>query len=227
MNLDEIRIAVRTQLDVDEEELPNALIDLYARDASDHIAALETRWPGYEVMWSVPTVANEATVALPADSREVDSVVLPNVTRLIYIDSRYAEEMLTSYGGSSASTPKFWSRFGQSLYLWPNPDKVYDLSLRGYRATSDWVAEGASGVPDFDPRLHLSIVWFACSLAYAQQEDEVLEATYMARYRETAQLVHQAIMRAWSGQPKVLNRYRYAGERAPSVQSVVFSVPGS
>ena len=59
--------------------------------------------------------------------------------------------------------------------------------------------QGASAEVDADIRLHLPIVWYACSLGYAQQEDEVLEATYMNRYHEAVQIAHDSVMRPWTG----------------------------
>ena len=53
MNLQELRDYVRTQLDVDEEELPNPLLDAYFSEGFERTIALEVRWPFYETRWDV------------------------------------------------------------------------------------------------------------------------------------------------------------------------------
>jgi hypothetical protein len=42
-------------------------------------------------------------------------------------------------------------------------------------------------------------------LGYAQQEDEVLEATYLNRFKETVGQARDSIMRVWSGQPRQMS----------------------
>ena len=84
------------------------------------------------------------------------------------------------------------------------------MYAHGFRKPSDWIAGGASSDVDADERLHLPIAWYACSVGYAQQEDEVLEVTYQNRFRESVSIVQAAIMRPWTGGPKILNGVPYA-----------------
>jgi hypothetical protein len=79
------------------------------------------------------------------------------------------------------------------------------VTIRGYRAPNDWVSGGASSEVDADTRLHIPVAYYACALGYAQQEDEVLEATYMKRYAESVALAKDSVMRTWTAQPKILN----------------------
>jgi hypothetical protein len=61
------------------------------------------------------------------------------------------------------------------------------------------------GEPDCDHRLHLLLTHFATALAYAQQEDEVLEGTYMARWQADVELAHRAIMDPIHHRPLVMS----------------------
>lgn len=140
-------------------------------------------------------------MTLPVEAREITAVNGPYgpVRRL---DQQEAE----NYFGSAPpySTPQFWSRINRTMYLWPRPDASFAMTLRGYRAPSDWIAGGAGAEVDADVRLHLPIIYYACSLAYEQQEDEVLSATYMQRYRMRIERAHAAIMEPWESSPRIL-----------------------
>jgi hypothetical protein len=221
MNLDEIRVAVRAQLDVDEEELPNPLIDLYARDGFEHIINTETRWPFYEQLWR-DQVATDGLLTVPTDAREIVSIVGPN-GRLERIDNMHVERLYNQPIGSASA--QFWSQLGPTIYLWPPPSGDWTVTLRGYRAPTDWVSQGAGAEVDADERLHLAIIWFCCSVAYAQQEDEVLEATYMQRFNDTAGIARDSIMRVWTGRPKQVNRYEPISSSVTGQPTVILNVP--
>lgn len=228
MNLNDIRVLTRLQLDVDEEELPNELIDLYTRDGYDRIIDMETRWPFFEKRWNV--VATNGTTTLPTDAREVESVTTSN-GRIEHIDQLHVErgfpkDPMNPDATTSAGSPQFWSQLADSIELHPAIAGDLYLSLRGYRKPLDWVSLGAAAPVDADDRLHLPIIWYVCSVAYAQQEDEVLEQVYANRFHEGATIAHASIMRAWTGEPKILNGYS-SPRWQPTQPAVVFNVPPS
>lgn len=214
MNLGDLRLAVRTQLDLDESDLPNTLLDLYLQDGFDRIVALENRWPFYESTWAVAS-DNEGLVSIPVDAIEVDAVV-GDAGPLKPIDQRYADDFFVQ-SPVSGLRPLFYTRSTTMLQLWPKPTTAQVLRLRGYRRSGDWVASGAAGVVDADRRLHYPIVHYACSMAMAQQEDEVLEATYLNRFRESASIARESVMRPWSAEPRILNSSRYTRKREPTL----------
>jgi len=226
MNVDQIRVFVRTQLDLDEEDLPNPLLDVYIRSGFEQIINIETRWPFYEQMWLGQT-AVAGVMPLPAEVREIVSVIGPNglMTKL---DELHVERAFAPYSSSGGATAaQFWSQIGTNLYFWPGVPSPVNYDLRGFRQPTDWVSQGAGAEVDADTRLHLPLVWYCCAVAYAQQEDEVLEQTYMNRFRDEATRAAEAVMRVWTGQPKILNAYRSpAGEYQPVRPPVVFNVPG-
>ena len=227
MNVDGLRLAVRTQLDLDEEDLPNLLLDMFLQDGYDRIISLEVRWPFFETLWQVPVIGGAVSVELPANARMVESIFGPN-GRILRIDSR-------------ACRGRF--RFAAVRSRWHpailDPDRQHDLSvaragranttlrMRGFRAPTDWIAQGASAEVDADIRLHLPIVWYACAVGMAQQEDEVLEATYMNRFRESATIAHDDVMRPWTGGPKILNvgSASTGGTGAPRQPQVILNTP--
>lgn len=214
MNLQEIRDMVRTQVDLDDTDLPNPLLDQYVRDGYQRIVNLETRWPFFEYLWPL-SVTTTISVPLPSTVLELDSVLDQSGYPLQRVDRRWAEGMFNLVQPPTG-TPRFWFRLGASLYLLPVPSADQQVGLYGWRRPTDWVAQGASGVVDADDRLHLPIVWYCCSAAYAQQEDEVLEQTYMNRFKESAAIARDSVMRPWTGQPKAFASIPY---RVPGVTS--------
>ena len=146
--------------------------------------------------------ASGQPVALPIDARasnRCSPLTAPPVARRQPLRRR----PLRRYHDRPAtpSTGRRSAHDDQRVY--PRPDA--DTDLLAPRATGG-PPTGSPSAPraevDADARLHLPICWYACSLGYAQQEDEVLEATYLNRFREAATIAHDSVMRPWSGQPK-------------------------
>lgn len=220
MNLNDLRAFVRTQLDLDETDLPDLLLDRYLQEGYDRIIALETRWPFFETVWFFTTSA-DGTIILTPDVEVIESLLASDGHRLVRVDSRWAEDRYYSTTGTAGT----WSQINRTVHLHPRPAMGQVMYARGFRKSSDWIAGGASSDVDADERLHLPIAWYACSVGYAQQEDEVLEVTYQNRFRESVSIVQAAIMRPWTGGPKVLNGVPY-GSRSPfGMPSVTFQLP--
>lgn len=207
MNLNQIRVFVRTQLDLDETDLPDILLDLYVQDGYDHIISLENRWPFFETTWSV-AIPTGLGATLPVDADTIESLIAPGGRRMWRVDPRWGED---NFGGdTTGGTSRYWSQINRTITLYPPSASDLVCYARGFRKPTDWIAGGASAEVDADTRLHLPICWYACSVGYAQQEDEVLEATYLNRFHEAANIAHTAVMRPWPGSPRILNGTRYA-----------------
>jgi hypothetical protein len=210
MNLQQLRDFCRAQLDVDDEELPNSLLDSYLDEGFQRTMAMEDRWPFYEQFWVVTKVDGDESIAIPIDCNGqqvqalIDSV---SGARLMQISNELAEDNFFGETGVS-ETPCYYSIFGSALWLWPKmiagaADRVY--ALRGYRLPRTWVTEGAGAVPDCDARLHALLAHYAIALFYAQEEDEVLEDVYMKRWQASYQAAHAAICSPRHHRPLILN----------------------
>lgn len=202
MNLSELRDAVRTQLDLDEDDVANTTLDMYIREGYDRTIQLERRWPFFETTWDVTSTG--ASIAVPATLAGVSSVIdVDNNVRLVQIGTELAEDKF--YGNNAQGTPKYFSWWGNTLTLYPSPSANTDYRIRGWRKPTDWISAGAASEVDADERLHLPLFHYACSLAYAQLEDTELENTYMRRWAATTQQAHDDIMRPQHHEPLVLN----------------------
>lgn len=198
MKRQELRDQVRTQTDLDVEDLPDSLVDSYLREGFYRTAALERRWPTFEESWSVTATDGVATV--PTDLAEFAAVVVGG-RRLTYGDHDWAEIALSNFG----SKPYYFSVWGASLYLWPAATGDVTVTLRGWRKPStDWLTDAAQEA-DLDERLHLPISHYAASLAYAQLEDPEMENVYMMRWSQQAREIRDDIMESSSYAPLILN----------------------
>jgi hypothetical protein len=225
VNLQQMRDLVRTQLDLDDTDLPNVLLDAFIQQGYDLVLGLENQWPFFQESW--PLAADvDGTIPIPPGLGHIE-LLLDSTGRLLpRVDARWA---FTTVGPTTQGNPSYWSQFVGSIRVYPAPNATANFQALGYRIGSDWIAAagagGAGAECDCDRRLHIPICWYACSLGYAQQEDEVLERTYLDRYHETADEARKAIMRTWPGQPLQASYTHYA-HGSVGVPQVLFSAPG-
>lgn len=198
MNLDEMRVFVRTQLDVDSSDLPDALLNVYIQEGYERVIAVEQRWPFFETMWTF-TIPAGGVGMLPIDTRVIEELTDSTGRMLSRADVRW---VLGEFGVGATGTPSYWTTINRTIQLYPAPTVEVDLIAHGFRMASDWISIGAASEVDADTRLHIPIAWYACSLGYAQQEDEVLEQTYLNRFNQSVGIAQQAVMKPWTGQPR-------------------------
>ena len=224
MDVQGIKNYVRAQLDMDDEELPDTLLDIYLQEAFDRTMAFDNRWPRNETTWRVAKVPGEATALLPPDLNvpSLTAVWLlgSNAHQLLIVDHKTAEDSFgaTAYQtNSGVSNPTYISVWSGRIHLWPTPDlgASIQIAVRGYRQPV-WT-NGASVIPDLDERLHVTLAYFAIALSYAQQEDEVLEGVYMARWDRDLRQQLRAILDPVHSRPLVLGGYGPVSPRAPVV----------
>jgi len=208
VNLQQLRDYIRAQLDMDEEELPNGLLDSYLWEGYLRTISLERRWPFFETYFDVAATADDAAVAIPVecDGQQIASMFNSDTGQsLIQIGNELAEAKFV--GGMQSSTPTHFSVWGNKIYLWPWPADGAEvhLKLRGFRKPLNWVASGSSAEVDADERLHILLAHYAIALCYAQQEDEVLEDVYMKRWQASFAIARTAICAPRHNRPLVFN----------------------
>jgi hypothetical protein len=209
VNLQQLREYIRVQLDMDEEELPNALLDSYLHEGFLRTISMENRWPFYENTWPLIKQADVAGIPLPTDCDPPGIVSLVDTTngyRLLQVANELAEDNFVGMWATSGN-PMYYSIYGRQITLWPAVQEPFGRSytMRGYRLPGNWVAQGAGAQPDCDTRLHQLLAHYAIALCYAQQEDEVLEDVYMKRWQASYLAAHAAICNPRHHRPLVLN----------------------
>jgi len=213
MDVQGIKNYVRAQLDVDDEELPDSLLNVYLQEAFDRTMAFDNRWPRNETTWSIAKTPGAAAATLPLDLNVpsitsvfiFDPATASKSNQMGIIDQKTGEDWYGYTSGEAATTPTYCSVWQGQLWLWPTPGlgQTINLQMRGYRQPV-W-SNGASDIPDMDPRIHVTLAYFAISLAYAQQEDEVLEGVYLARWDRDIRQQLRAILDPVHNRPLVLN----------------------
>lgn len=209
----ELRSSIRSLLELDEEELPDALLDVWLQDGYDRAISIEDRWPFFEETWSFTTTAQTvdyaktAIEALHPSSYAIDSIAslldtTAAVVKLIPVDHDAAEAEY-GLGTDSGGVPAYWSEWGNSVHLWPAPTAVNSVRVRGWRR-SNW-ASGDDVEVDADSRLHLPIMYFGLAMAYGQQEDEILKAEWMSQFEDGVRRAHTAIMSPPGHRPLILS----------------------
>tara|TARA_R110002153_G_scaffold45623_1_gene128729 strand:+ start:6823 stop:7485 length:663 start_codon:yes stop_codon:yes gene_type:complete len=195
MNVQELRDAVRLQLDLEVEDLSNALIDLYLLEAFQQTTANENRWPWLETSWTVSATSDGLPIDMPATFGVAASVTGEGLQSVSHVNHSSAEAYYSD-DTSGADTADLFSLWGNQLYLWPKSNSVKTVTVRGWRLLSEDWSGVASGVPDCDSRLHPSMVHYAISRAYAGQEDDQLSAFYLSTWQRMISVTMTQIMRA-------------------------------
>ena len=202
---------VRDITDLDEADLPSSLIVSYLKDGFQRIINLERRWPFLETTYTLSTVAGQRDYPTSSigsgDLREVTSV-LDNSTsgnRLSLISIDEAEAVW--HGSFDTPTrPLFYAEWGDVIKLYPKPDTVYPLTVRGYRKTSYTWTTNLNLQVDCDERLHNAIAYYAVAQAYKRQEDPELSNVYKQSFDEAVMLARKELMRANGHRPMVMSR---------------------
>lgn len=209
-NISDLITIVRDITDLDEADLPTSLLRTFIRDGYERMINLERRWPFFETSAVLNTVAGQRDYPMSSigdgNFREITSIVdnsmAGNRLRLVSIDDA---ERVWSATLDTASRPLYFVLWGDTIKLYPKPDAVYPLSIRGYRKpTFGWLTDAEEQV-DCDDRLHTALAYYAISQAYKRQEDNEMAMVYKQSFDEAVSLARQDLMRVPSAAPIILS----------------------
>ena len=194
------------------------------QEAFDRTMAADNRWPRYEMTWALSKIVGNDYITLPPDLNVPSLMSVMSITHgssLVIANHENAERSFAPVITPTASVPAFVSVWDNKLWLWPAvaTDSSYDIRVRGYRQPV-W-SYGASDIPDLDPRLHVTLCYYAMALAYAAQEDEILEGVYMARWDRDLKNQLRVMMEPVHNRPLVL----HGGAPLGSTPSFVINPP--
>jgi hypothetical protein len=204
-----LKTFVRNHLEMDEEELPDTLLNVYFADAFDRTMAFDNSWPRFETTWNIAKTPGGPAAMLPPDCNIpslVSVVSMTNGYSLAVINHENAEQAFMMANTTvPTGTPLYCSIWDRQLWLWPPPalDASYDIQLRGYPQPV-W-SDNASDIPDLDSRLHPCLAYYVIALSYAQQEDEVLEGVYMGRWQRDLQQQMKTMLAPVRNRPLIMN----------------------
>lgn len=217
ITLTQLRTQVRNMVDLDETDLPDSIVDQFAREGFQRIYALERRWPILQETYTFNTVANqrEYTISTIGDIREIISVVDTSTqgARLNLIDYNEAEGIWLG-NLDVASRPYFYSFWDKKLQLWAKPDIVYPMTVRAFRnPVYTWLSNDDEAI-DLDEWFHAILPYFIIARVYQRQEDSDLSAMHMRSFDEGVAFARRDLMKASSAQPVVMS----GGKQYPTLQ---------
>ncbi len=217
ITLTQLRTQVRNMVDLDETDLPDSIVDQFAREGFQRIYSLERRWPYLQETYTFNTVANqrEYTVATIGDIREIISVVDTSTSgaRLTLIPYDNAEEIWLG-NTDVPSRPYFFSFWDKKLQLWAKPDAIYPITVRAYRNPLYTWLTNVDETIDLDEWFHALLPYFVIARVYQRQEDSDLSAMYMRSFEEGVGLARRDLMKASSAQPVIMS----AGREYPTMR---------
>ena len=217
ISLTTLRTQVRNMADLDEVDLPDSIVDQFAREGFQRIYSLERRWPYLQETYTFSTVADqrEYTISTIGDIREIISVVDTSTAgaRLTLIPYDNAEEIWLG-NTDVPSRPYFYSFWDKKLQLWAKPDAVYPITVRAYRnPVYTWLSNTEETI-DLDEWFHALLPYFVLARVYQRQEDAQLSQMYMNSFEEGVGLARRDLMKASSAQPVVMS----AGRQYPTMR---------
>ena len=206
-----IRSFVRTHLDVDVDELPNELLDVFMRDAVIRIISYFDESPVWlQSEYNFTTVVGQqsydldstAGMIVPTALQTIDDVrgpfysLTPRPHR--QVRSEYREDAPTG-------RPQQYSVWGRSLYLWPTPSQAESYWVTGIRQPNwDWLTS-ANQTPDLPEEFHPLIAQWALSRSYAQQDDPQMADFYRGEFSTELKNLSKRWRANLTAQPLVLN----------------------
>jgi hypothetical protein len=227
MNLTELQQYVWAQTDTTSVDLPGNTIAAYLEEAFIRTMSAENRWPFYEQGWELTQEPGTAWIDMPVDMNAPSIMSVMAVDgggKLTQINQEEAESRFSG-SPSSGGPVGYYSVWANRLWLWPLSHNAQPMTyiVRGSR-TPLTTFDPATGQVDADPRLHRALAHYAIALAYAQQEDDVLEARYMDRWERDVSIVRQAIMDPTGNRPLVMHGNFPRRGYGPSTGVVIGSI---
>ena len=209
-----LRQTVRDITDLDAEDLPDSLLNLYLRDGYYRILDIEKRWNFLEKSFTFNTVADQRAYPIAnftADPMAQSVSIVDNTGVGLRLDMVSHDEAETTYVGSydTSGDPLFYSIWEGNIHLFPKPNNVRTLTVRGYREPIDWVTTG--GYVDASSNLHFALVYYACSRVYQRLEDVAMADAYKRSFDEGVTLAIKSIMTPNSHAHLVLSAGRTNG----------------
>ncbi len=214
MTAPQLRNTVRQIVDLDTDDLPDSLLDLYIRDGYYRILDLHNRWSWLETSFSFQTIPNGRTYLVSGFTADpiaqvvsiVDNTAVGNRLQMIGYDEAEAV-----YVGAYdiAGDPMFYAVWNDRIHLYPKPNNQRTLTCRGYRQPVDWV--GIDGTVDAHPSLHFPLVYYAVSRVYQQLEDAQMSAIYKQSFDEGVALAASNVNKPTSHTPMIMSHGATAG----------------
>jgi len=186
----------------ENDDISTDLVNGFIKEGFQKVVALSIRWPYYQTTYTFSTVANQrpyttfaqfqpssATPKSITDIQQITAVVNNGPSAgnngqgnaLIYLDQARCESIWVG-SQDQASIPAYFSLWGNQLNLWPKPDVVYSMTIRGFRIPSlEWFSDENTAI-DISPTLQLPLINYVMARIFQFQEDPEMANEYMKSF---------------------------------------------
>lgn len=217
--------------DPDADDISQDLVLQFLKEGYQTIVAANTRWPWFQTNWYLNTVADQQIYSLgyymtsttspsysiPLTSQslfEVGEIVsFTNTTNsgneLVLLPQSYAESIWVGTSNQSG-IPAYYSQWANAIKLWPMPNDVYLLLIRGYRMPSfTWLSDSNNAAStdyvDLNVELHMPLVNYTMGRIFQFQEDREMADTYMRFFQLGIKNYMDSLTAPSSNQPLILS----------------------
>jgi len=222
-----------SELDIgigDEVDINQTLVLQFIKEGYQRVISLYDRWPWFQSIYTFNTVNNQrgystgftltnttsTAIATPAAGRTFSDIAqIINVVNntnggneLVYIDQFKAESIWVGTSDQS-DIPAYWSLWAGQVNLWPKPNDVYAITMRGYRVPSlawlDNLGANSTEYVDLDTEFHMMLINFVMMRIFQYQEDPEMAAVYQRHFQEGVAIAQQNIAAPNSNQPLIMS----------------------
>ncbi len=189
---------------IDEnDDISTDLVNGFIKEGFQKIVALSQRYPYYQSTYLLFTVVDDHSYTsfsrqnpTPVTNVGISTIqqiisVVNNTdggNALIYIDQARAESIWVGTS-DQAGIPGYFSIWGSELNLWPKPDAVYNITVRGFRKPSlTWFSDINTSI-DIDPQMQLPLINYVMARIFQFQEDTEMANEYMRSFEKAVAII--------------------------------------
>lgn len=217
--------------DPNADDISQDLVLQFLKEGYQTIVAANTRWPWFETLYQTATVANiqsynsnismvetySPSIVTPVANLTLTSISeITNITNttnsgneLILLPQSYAESIWVGTS-NQPGIPAYFSMWGNRINLWPMPNDIYVINIRGYRMPSlTWLSDSNNAAStdyvDLNVELHMPLVNYTMGRIFQFQEDREMADTYMRFFQLGIKNYMDSLTAPSSNQPLILS----------------------
>lgn len=187
MQISEMRSYIRSVVDIDSTDISDDTMNRFLGEAYDQIVYSEKRWPFYEVESTFSTVVDQKDYTLAAVGTGVTTglreiAALRTDDHILQYVGRDAGDTAYPLDSNSTGDPRWWSFWADTVRLYPTPNAVTTVYVRGYYNPTAFGAGVADSTEpsDLPDPFHIVLATYGVARAYEQQEDPTMAAQYLS-----------------------------------------------
>jgi hypothetical protein len=205
----------------ENDDISTDLVNGFIKEGFQKIVALTVRWPYYQTSYSFSTVTSQRSYTsfeqqyptpIGSSTKGITDItqiisVINNTNAgnaLIYIDQARAESIWVGTN-DVVGIPAYFSVWANQLNLWPKPDQVYSITVRGFRKPAlSWFQDENLPI-DISPELQLPLTNYALARIFQFDEDPEMAAVYMRNFEQGIALLQNNLTAPNSNRQLILS----------------------